>query len=63
VVEGVAGASARAGLMPGDVLLSINGIPLKTVDQVREIMGKKPKSVALLVLREGTRIFVPVELG
>lgn len=63
VIEGVAGSVARAGLMPGDVLLAINGVPLKSVDQVRGVMEKNPKSVALLILRDGDRIFVPVELG
>lgn len=62
LVEGVAGSAARAGLMPGDVLLAINGTPLKSVDQVRSVMDKKPKSVALLILRNGDRIFVPVAL-
>lgn len=63
VVEGVAGAAARAGLMPGDVVLAINGMPLRSVEQVRSVMDKKPRSVALLILRDGDRIFVPVELG
>lgn len=62
LVEGVAGSAARAGLMPGDMLLAINGTPLKSVDQVRSVMDKKPKSVALLILRNGDRIFVPVAL-
>lgn len=62
LVEGVAGAAARAGLLPGDVLLDINGTPLKSVDQVKAVLEKKPKGVALLVLRDGDRIFVPVEL-
>lgn len=63
LIEGAAGSAARAGLMPGDVLLAINGVPLKSVDQVRSVMEQKPKSVALLILRDGDRIFVPVELG
>lgn len=63
LVEAVAGAAARAGLMPGDVLLAINGLTVKSVDQVRRVMEQKPKSVALLILRDGERIFVPVELG
>jgi serine protease Do len=63
LIEGVAGSAARAGLMPGDVLLAINGVPLKSVDQVRSVMEQKPKSVALLILRDGDRMFVPVELG
>lgn len=63
LVESVSGAAARAGLEPGDVLLAINGVSLKSVDQLRSVIDKKPKSVALLVLRDGERIFVPVELG
>lgn len=62
-VEGATGAAARAGLMPGDALLAINGMVLKSVDQVRSVMDKKPRSVALLVLRDGGRIFIAVELG
>jgi serine protease Do len=30
---------------------------------VRSVMSGKPKSVALLVERDGERIFVPVNLG
>ena len=63
LVEGVNGTAARAGLLPGDVLLALNGLPLKTVDQVRSELANKPKSVALLILRDGERIFIPVALG
>ena len=49
--------------MPGDVVLAINGVPVKSVDQMQGLLGKRPKTVALLILREGDRIFVPVELG
>ena len=63
LVEGVEGPSARAGLAPGDVLLAINGQAVSSLDQVRNVLSKKPKSVALLVERRGERIFVPVNLG
>lgn len=63
LVGGVAGSVARSGIVVGDVLLAINGMSLKTVEQVRQVLEKKPKRVALLVLRNGDRIFVPVELG
>jgi serine protease Do len=63
LVEGVAGAAARASVQPGDVLLAINGMALKSVEQVNSVMAKKPRIVALLILRDGERIFVPVELG
>ena len=63
VVENVSGASARAGIEPGDVLLAINGKPVTSVEQVKSVMQGKPKSVALLVQRDGEKIFVPVNLG
>ncbi|HRP29817.1 MAG TPA: PDZ domain-containing protein, partial [Burkholderiaceae bacterium] len=63
LIEGVAGPAARAGLTQGDVLLAINGQPVGSIEQVRGVMQSKPKSVALLVERDGQRIFVPVKLG
>ena len=63
LVESVAGPSARAGLAPGDVLLAINGQPVSSVEQVKNVLEKKPKSVALLIERRGERIFVPVNLS
>ncbi len=63
VVEGVDGPAARAGIEVGDVLLAINGKPVQSVDQVKSVLGTKPKSVALLVQRDGEKIFVPVKLG
>ena len=45
-----------------DVLVAINGVTVSSVEQVRRLMDKKPKSVALLILHDGERIFVPVEL-
>ena len=62
LVEGATGAAARSGIVAGDVLLAINGVPLKAIDQLRQVLEKKPRRVALLVLRNGERIFVPVEL-
>ena len=63
IVEDVDGPSARAGIQSGDVLLAINGKSVQTVDQVKSLMASKPKSVALLVQRDGEKIFVPVKLG
>ena len=63
VVENVSGAAARAGIEPGDVLLAINGRPVQSIEQVRGVLQGKPKSVALLVQRDGEKIFVPVNLG
>ena len=63
VVEDVGGAAARAGIQAGDVLLAINGKPVQSVEQVRGVIAAKPKSVALLVQRDGEKIFVPVKVG
>lgn len=63
VIEDVAGAAAEAGVQPGDVLLAVNGKPVQTVEQVRLLIGKSQKSVALLIQRDGDKIFVPVHLG
>lgn len=63
VVQQASGPAALAGVEPGDVLLSINGVPVKNIDQVRASVAKAEKSVALLILRGDSKIFVPVNLG
>ncbi|MEW6020827.1 MAG: Do family serine endopeptidase [Pseudomonadota bacterium] len=63
VIEDARGAAAIAGIAPGDVLLSVNGKPVSSVDQVRDMVGKSSKSVALLIQRGNERIFIPVRIG
>ncbi len=64
VVEGVNGPAARAGLQPGDVILALNGKPVKSVEELRALTGKSSgKNVALLVQREGGRRYIAVPLG
>lgn len=63
LVEDVAGPSAMAGVQAGDVLLAINGTPAKSLEQVREVVAKADKSVALLIQRGEDKIFVPVRIG
>ncbi|MDC6169505.1 PDZ domain-containing protein, partial [Paucibacter sp. XJ19-41] len=63
VVQDAGGAAARAGVRPGDVLLAINGTPVSSVEQVREVVAAADKSVALLVQRGSEKIFVPVRIG
>ncbi|WP_157267406.1 DegQ family serine endoprotease [Azohydromonas aeria] len=63
VVENATGPSARAGVQPGDVLVAVNGTPVKSIEQVREVVSKSDKSVALLIQRGDSRIFVPVRIG
>jgi serine protease Do len=63
VVQDARGAAARAGVQPGDVLLAINGTAVQSAEQVRAVVAKSDKSVALLIQRGQNRIFVPVRLG
>jgi serine protease Do len=63
VIEDAAGAAANAGVQPGDVLLSVNGRPVNSVAQVRDVVGKSSKSVALLIQRGADKIFIPVRIG
>jgi serine protease Do len=63
LVEDVTGAAARAGVQPGDVLLAVNGTPARSLEQLRSVVAKAGKSVALLIQRGDDKIFVPVRLG
>ncbi|SDD60583.1 serine protease Do [Cupriavidus sp. YR651] len=63
VVEDVAGPAARVGIQPGDVILSLNGTPISSADQLRALVSKSGKQVALLVQRDDARIFIPLDLG
>lgn len=63
LIEDAGGPSARAGVQPGDVLIAINGTPAKSVAQVRSLVAKADKSVALLIQRGSDKIFIPVRMG
>ena len=63
VVEEVAGPAAKAGVRQGDVIVAVNNTPVKSPEQLRELIGKSGKTVALLVQREEARIFIPVTIG
>ena len=63
VIEDAGGAALNAGVQPGDVLLSVNGRPVSSVSQVRDVVGKSTKSVALLIQRGSDKIFIPVRIG
>jgi serine protease Do len=62
-VEDAQGRAAAAGIQPGDVLLGVDGQPVKSVDQLRDLVRGHKKSVALLIMRGDNRLFVPLALG
>jgi serine protease Do len=63
LIEDASGAAAKAGVEAGDVLLAVNGAPVTTIEQVRSMIAKAGKSVALLIQRGEDKIFVPVRIG
>jgi serine protease Do len=63
LVEQVAGAAAKAGIRPGDIIVSVNQKPVKSVEELRAATKDGGKNLAVLVQRGEGRIFVPVELG
>ncbi len=63
LVEQADGAAARAGVQIGDVILAFNNQPLKSVDQLRRLVDRSRGSIALLIQREGNKIYVPIRLG
>jgi serine protease Do len=63
VIEDAAGPAQAAGVQPGDVLLSVNGKAVSSVQQVRDVVKGSSKSVALLIQRGDDRIFIPVRIG
>jgi serine protease Do len=62
VVEEANGPAARAGIQPGDLLLAVNGTPVQSVEQLRTMVAKSGKTMALLIQRDDGKIFVPVDL-
>ncbi|HTQ74021.1 MAG TPA: DegQ family serine endoprotease [Burkholderiales bacterium] len=63
VVEESGGAAAKAGIEPGDVILALNEQPVKSTRELRRLLDKSGKRVALLVQRNNSQTYVPVDLG
>ena len=63
LVQDVSGPAAQAGIQPGDVILSLDGERVSTVQQLRKQLKDHGKHIALLIQRNNSRIFVPVDLG
>lgn len=59
----VEGAAEKAGIRQGDVVLSINGVSVKSVDDIAAQLSDDTKSVAVLITRGKQRMFVPVPVS
>jgi serine protease Do len=63
VVEDAQGRAAQAGIQQGDVVLAVDGTPVHSAAELRELVHQHDKQIALLIQRGESRIFVPVALG
>jgi serine protease Do len=63
VVQDASGPAAEAGVQQGDVILAVNNQPVKSVKQLRGVIDKAGKHVALLVQRDDATMYVPIDLG
>ena len=62
-VEKSIGPAAFAGIEPGDIILMVNNARVANPDQFRQKVEKSGNAVALLVLRNGERMFVTLDIG
>jgi serine protease Do len=63
LVQEATGPAAKAGLRAGDVIVAVNGQPTRTVDELRARVSDAKGKLAVLIERQGQRVFVPVEIG
>lgn len=63
LVENASGPAAKAGIQPGDIIVSANGTAISNVQQLQGVLSKAGKNIALLVQRDNERIFIPVDIG
>ena len=63
LIERVDGAAREAELRVGDVIVGANGRKVTTVAELEAHINSSPRSIALLVNRQGSTIFIPVRIG
>jgi serine protease Do len=60
LVEDVTGPAEAADVRAGDIILGVNGTPVRTVEDLQAATKRSGKTVALLIRRGDGQIFIPV---
>ncbi|MGQ0658219.1 MAG: DegQ family serine endoprotease [Chromatiales bacterium] len=63
LVESASGPAAKAGIRPGDIILAVNSERVRNAEQLKALVNRAGKHVALLVKRDDAEIYVPIALG
>ncbi|WP_293764813.1 DegQ family serine endoprotease [uncultured Aquitalea sp.] len=65
LVQRASGAAARAGLLPGDVILGVGGEAISSFAQFKSVIAgaAKGSTLALQINRRGMIVFVPLTVG
>lgn len=61
LIQQVTGRATRIGLKPGDIVLSVNGTPVASLDQLADELRQLHENAALLIQRGGTRVYLPFD--
>jgi serine protease Do len=63
LVEDSQGPALEADVHAGDVIVGANGQKVTTVEELEAQANKSTRSIALLVNRGGTTLFIPIRIG
>jgi len=63
IVQRSTGAAAKAGIQAGDIIVALNGTNISGIGQLKELVAKSNRHIALLILRGDSKIFVPIDLS
>jgi serine protease Do len=56
------GPAAQAGIRPGDIITSVNGVKISSVESLRRAAEKQGNRLALQIIRGSMKLFVAVRL-